>query len=108
MAAMPSLHPCMTTPHLAAAITLGPRQRSDLIRAKSELGKHLVGLLAELRRPGRHPARRSRQRDRLADQTDMTVLGVRHVLRHAEMLDLSVLDHLIDGIDRAAGHAGSV
>ena len=35
-----------------------------------------------------HPARRARQRDRLADQADVAVLGVRHVLRDAEMLDL--------------------
>jgi len=38
----------------------------------------------------------------------MTVLGIRHVLRDAEMLDLVVLEHLVDRIDRAAGHAGGV
>jgi hypothetical protein len=68
----------------------------------------LLGLLAELRRPCCHFARGARQRDRLADQADVTVLGIRHVLRDAEMLDLSVLEHLVDGIDRAAGHADRV
>jgi len=58
-------------------------QRSDFVRSKSELGKHLVGLLAEFRRPRRHFARRPRQGHRLADQTDVTVLGIRHVLRDA-------------------------
>ena len=63
-------------------------QFGNLVRGKSKLGKYLVGLFTELRRPRRHPARRSRQRDRLADQADRAVLGVRHILRDAEMLDL--------------------
>src|ERR1700737_243334 len=61
----------------------GLSQPGDLVRTEAELGKHLVGLLAELRRPRRHLARRSRQRDRLTDQADVTVFGVRHILRDA-------------------------
>src|SRR2546421_4450669 len=38
----------------------------------------------------------------------MAVLGVRHVLRDAEMLDLGILEHLVDRIDWAAWHAGCV
>src|SRR6266851_5673983 len=38
----------------------------------------------------------------------MAVLGIGHVLRDAEMRDLIVLEHLVDRIDRAAGHAGGV
>src|SRR5262245_43526849 len=83
-------------------------QLGDLVGAEAEFGKHFLGLLAELRRPRRHPARRARQREGLADQADVAVLVVRHVLRHAEMLDLGVLEHLVDRIDRAAGHAGGV
>jgi hypothetical protein len=37
-------------------------------------------------------ARCPRQRDRLADQADVTILGVRHVLRDAEMPDLGILE----------------
>jgi len=83
-------------------------QFRNLVLAKTKFGEHLVGLFAEFRRPRRHFARRSRQRHRLADQADVTVLGIRHILRDAEMLDLSVLEHLIDGIDRPTGHAGGI
>jgi hypothetical protein len=48
------------------------------------------------------------QRDRLTNQTDVTILGVRHILRDAEMLDLFVLEHLIDRIDRATRNASGV
>ena len=82
---------------------LGLLQLRDLIRAKAELGKHLFGLLAEFRRPSRHFTGGARQRDGLADQTDMTVLGIWHVLRDAEMSDLGVPEHLVDRIDRTAG-----
>src|ERR1035437_10508771 len=81
-------------------------QRDDLVSIEPKFRKHFIGLFAELRRPRRHFARRSRQRDWLTDQTDVTVLCVRHILCDAEMLDLGVLEHLVDRIDRAAGHAG--
>ena len=68
--------PCST----ARSRDLSLLQGGDLLRAEAELGQHLVGLLADFRRPRRHPARGARQRDRLADQADMTALGVRHVL----------------------------
>src|SRR6185312_6151227 len=38
----------------------------------------------------------------------MAVLGVRHVLGNAEMFDLSITEHLVDRIDRTAGHTGGV
>src|SRR5262249_33180945 len=61
-------------------------QLGDLILREAEFGEHLFGLLAEFRRPRRHPARRARQREGLADEADLAVLVVRHVLRHPEML----------------------
>jgi hypothetical protein len=45
---------------------------------------------------------------RLTDQADVTVFGVRHIPRDAAMFDLVVFEHLVDGINRAAGHAGGV
>src|SRR5713226_7725336 len=83
-------------------------QRCDLAGTETKLGQHLVGLLAEFRRPCRHLAWGARQRDGLADQADVTFLRIRHVLRDAEMLDLVVLEHLVDRIDRATGDAGGV
>ena len=88
--------------HLALA------QLRDLVLAEAELGQHFLGLLAEFRRPRGHLAWRARQRHRLADELDVAVLVVRHVLGDAEMLDLGVVEHLVDRIDRAAGHAGLV
>src|SRR5215213_11658556 len=88
--------------HLALA------QFGDLVLAESELRQHFLGLLAEFRRARGHGARRARQRHRLADELDVAVLVVRHVLGDAEVLDLGVVEHLVDRIDRAAGHAGLV
>jgi hypothetical protein len=42
----------------------------------------------------------------LTDLADVTAVSIGQVLRAAEMLDLGVLEHLVDGIDRTAGHAG--
>jgi hypothetical protein len=50
-------------------------QIRNLVGAEAELGEHLLGLLAELRRLRCHPARRPRQRDRLADQADVARLS---------------------------------
>ena len=80
----------------------------DLVRAKSKFRKYFVGLFAELRRPRRDSAGSARQRERLTDQADFAVLGVGRVLGDAEMLDLIVLEHLVDRIDRPAGHAGGI
>jgi len=41
----------------ASSDHFGSPQARDFIRAKSELGEQLLGLLAEFRRPRRHPAR---------------------------------------------------
>ena len=43
--------------------------------------------------------------DRLADQLGLAALVRAHRLGHAEMADLRVGEHLVDGVDRAAGHA---
>src|SRR5215213_8891292 len=83
-------------------------QLCDLVFRKTELRQHFLGLLAELRRARGHAARRARQRHWLADELDVAVLVVRHVLGNAEVLDLGVVEHLVDRIDRAAGHAGLV
>src|SRR5262249_22209685 len=80
----------------------------NLVLAEAELGEHLFGLLAELRRPCRHLARCPRQREGLADQADLPVLVIRNVLCDAEMLDLGIGEHLVDRIDRPARHAGGV
>src|SRR3954470_8327165 len=60
---------------------------SDLVLVETEFGQHFLGLLAKFRRARRHLARRARQAYRLADQLDLAVLVVGHVLRDAEMLD---------------------
>src|SRR5262245_18451983 len=54
--------------HLALA------QIGDLVIGKAELGQHFLGLLAEFRRTHRHPARRARQCNGLANQLDVAVL----------------------------------
>ena len=59
---------------------LGVPERRDLVCTEAELFQDLVGLLAEFRRPRHHLARRARQRDGLADQSNVAVLVVRHVL----------------------------
>ena len=55
-------------------------ERRNLVCTEAELPQDLVGLLAEFRRPRHHLARRARQRDGLADQSNVAVLVVRHVL----------------------------
>src|SRR5439155_15934592 len=83
-------------------------QHRDLAAGKTEFLQHLFGLLAEFRRARRHRAWRARQGHGLADQLNVPVLVIGHVLRDAEMLDLRILEHLVDGIDRTTGHAGVV
>src|SRR5215212_8610915 len=97
-----------TAAYRVASDDFGLSQLRDLFRIEAELGKHLLGLLAELRGSRHHLAWGSRERNRLTKQTDVSVLGVRHILRDAEMLDLGVLEHLVDRIDRAAGDPGGV
>src|SRR6185437_9706242 len=87
---------------------LGFAQFRDLARREAEFGQQFLGLFAELRRRCRHPARRARQLEGLADQPDMAVLGVGNVLRDAEVFYLRILKGLVDGVDRTAGHAGLV
>ena len=45
---------------------------------------------------------------RLAEDVELTELGVLHEMLHADMLDLFVIEHLVDEIDGAAGNAGFV
>ena len=59
-------------------------QACDLVLAEAELLQHLLGLLAEFRRPRHHPARRARQRHGLADQAEV----IRHLLRDAFRLSM--------------------
>src|SRR5688572_29390961 len=65
-------------------------------------------MLALRRRTHRHPARRARQRHRLPDEADRSAILLRRALRDAEMLDLRIVEHLIDVVDRPARHAGLV
>jgi hypothetical protein len=47
----------------------------------------------------------SRHRDGLTDQADTTLLLIRNVLSDTELRDLGVVEHLVDRVDLAAGHA---
>src|SRR5712671_6067976 len=83
-------------------------QIGDLVLAETELGKHLLGLFAEFGWARRHLARRARQRDWLRNQADVAVLAIGHVLGDAEVLNLGVIEHLVNRVDRPAGHACGV
>src|SRR5205085_9633978 len=50
--------------------------------------------LAEFRRPCRHATRRARQCEGLRHQRDVAAVVAGDLLRHAEVLDLRVLEHL--------------
>ena len=63
----------------------------DLVLAKSKFGQHFFGLLAELRWACHHLAWRARQLERLADELDVPVLVIGHMLGYAEMLHLRVV-----------------
>src|SRR6202140_3228690 len=83
-------------------------QRGNVAHAEPEFFKYRVGVLAQLRRPRHQPRRRARQRNALADQPHLALVLLGHALGDAEMLDLRVVEHLVDGVDRAARHAGLV
>ncbi len=71
------------------------------------LAQHRVGVLAADRRRQVIIHRRLRQFDRIADQIDGALAGqrMRHRDLHAAEQDLRVLEHLVDIVDGAAGHA---
>src|SRR5712672_2514606 len=81
---------------------IGLAQGGDLLCAVAELLEHRASVLAELGRRRVQLAGRARQREGLADQRELALL---HRLRHADMLDLRVGEHLVDRIDRSARHA---
>src|SRR5215510_14225225 len=91
----------------AASERVGAAQRRDLFRLESELPQNRVGVLAEIGRRRRQPARRARQPHGLARHAQRPA-HLLDALRHAEMGDLRIGVDLIDGIDRPARHAGLV
>src|SRR5262249_43855677 len=80
----------------------------DLVRRVAQLAKDLIGMLTVRRRRLADRARSARQRRRHALDADLAALGMAHRLGHAEMLDLRIVEHLLDVVDRAGGHAGLV
>src|SRR6185436_5161119 len=83
-------------------------QLADLVLAEPELGQHLVGVLAEVRRRRHDVARRARERDRLTHEVDHLLLLIAHAACDAEMLHLRIAERLVDRVDRPARHAGLV
>src|SRR6478752_1187807 len=83
-------------------------QRRNFLGLEAELLEHHVGVFTDPWRMRDQPARRARQRHRLADQLHQRFVLLLHALRDAEMLHLRVSEHLIDGIDRPGGHASLV
>src|SRR5215510_786098 len=75
-------------------------QLRDLPRLESEFLEHLLGMLAEFRRPGDELAGRARQRHRLADKLHLLALLLDR-LRDLEVLDLRIGKRLVDRVDRA-------
>src|SRR4051812_2318197 len=85
----------------SASDRVGLAQGGDLLCAVAELLEHRAGVLAERGRRRVELARRAREPERLADQRELALF---HRLRHADMLDLRVGEHLVDRIDRPARH----
>src|SRR5439155_1023546 len=81
-------------------------QLLDLAFAVAQLGEHLGGVLAQLRRRSRDSRRRAREPDRLVDDADLAELRALRAHRGAEMPHLRVGEHLVDRVDRAARHFG--
>src|SRR5205823_9208147 len=75
-------------------------QRGDLFRAEAEFLEYGVGMLPELRRRSREPARRTRQRDRLAGHAQCGLALGLNRLRNAELHDLRVGINLVDRVDQ--------
>src|SRR5579885_646840 len=84
---------------------LRPVQRRDLARGKAELLEHGVGVLAALRGRRRETRASARQRHRLANEAQRPPAPAANLLRNAEMADLWISEHLIDGINWPARHA---
>src|SRR6266540_3313260 len=83
-------------------------EAGDFVGMEAEFRQHFLGMLPELGRRSRNPARRARQRYRLADDAQLAPVTFPRRLRNIEMLDLWIVEHLVDGIDWAAGHAGRI
>src|SRR5215510_4974506 len=82
-------------------------ERRDLARLEPELLEDCVGVLAEVGRRRRDPARRARQRHRLTGHAQRLALFL-DALRHAEVHHLRIGIDLVDRIDRPAGNPGLV
>src|SRR5262249_40896705 len=84
-------------------------QGGDLGVGEAELPQHLLGVLAALGRWRREtawrPAKGHRLSHHLLDAARITRLNLLH---DAKVGDLGVSEHLVDGVDGAAGHAGRV
>src|SRR5204862_3882737 len=87
---------------LDGAVLLEPR---DLLGRVAELAQDLVGVLAVRGRGPTDRAWRAREHGREPLHLHLAPLGVAHRLRHAEMPDLRVLEHLPDVVDRPRRHA---
>src|SRR5712664_2803504 len=78
-------------------------QLLDLSLVVTQGSKDLGGVLPQLRRRGREGRRRTRELHRLVDDADLAELRALHADRGADVLHLRVGEHLVDGVDRAAG-----
>ena len=70
--------------------------------------QHFVGVFAKVWRGRAHLERRAGELDRLPHQFDIAQFGMLRGCRHAEMFDLRVREHFVDGVDVAGRHAGFV
>src|SRR5262245_65949783 len=79
-------------------------QGLDGRRVVTQVLENLLGVLADLGRGGGHASRRARQPHRLVDDADVTELRALQARRRADVLHLRVVEHLVDAVDRPAGH----
>src|SRR5262249_32809199 len=80
----------------------------DLVRAVAGLLQALVGVLAHLGGGASHLRRRARECDRDVLDRDLADGRALHLDGQAEVTDVRVRVHLLDVVDRPAGHAGLV
>src|SRR5260221_818214 len=83
-------------------------QTGDIAIAIAELVQNGVSVVTGIWARRNQLARRPAEGDRLTHQFDRAENRVLHRLRDTEMLYLWVGKHLVDRIDRAARHPGSV
>src|SRR5262245_52516501 len=71
----------------------------------AELLQQRCGMLAQLRCSRAHLEGRAAHVDGLADHLDLAELGRFHRMRHLEVLDLRIGEHLVHLVDRPRWHA---